>query len=199
MYRFLFLVCLFLCAPIVSAKTILVLGDSLSAAYNMRIDQGWVYLLSKRLGSEYKVVNASVSGETSAGGLTRLSPSLSNHQPDIVILELGANDGLRGLPLSQMKQNLTRMVELSQQAGAQVLLAAMQLPPNYGPIYNQRFHDVYHELQASHAIRLIPFLLEGVGGVDTLIQADGLHPNEKAQPIILNTIWQHLEPMLAQP
>lgn len=172
------------------------LGDSLSAAYNMELDAGWVHLLSQRIAPQHQVINASISGDTSAGGLARLPDALGRYKPDIVILELGANDGLRGLSLQQLQQNLTEMIELSQNSGAEVLLAAMQLPPNYGPFYTNRFHQIYRDLETSHQVALVPFLLDKVGGVAELIQADGLHPNEKAQPIILENVWHPLQPLL---
>lgn len=162
----------------------------------MQVEAGWVHLLRDRLTPDHQVVNASISGDTSAGGLARLPQSLQEHKPDIVILELGANDGLRGLSLAQMKQNLTDMINLSQTSGAQVILAAMQLPPNYGPFYTKKFRQIYTELQTTHSVKLVPFLLDNVGGVDDLIQEDGLHPNTKAQPIILENVWPHLAPLL---
>ena len=196
MQRALIVILLVLCPVIVSAKTVLVLGDSLSAAYNMKLEAGWVHLLSERLGPNHQVINASISGDTTAGGVNRLPAALKKHRPDIVILELDANDGLRGLSLTQMKRNLSKMIELSQISGAKVILAAMHLPPNYGDLYNSKFHNVYTELKREHNIVLIPFLLDQVGGVDDMIQADGLHPNEKAQPIILVTVWAYLGELL---
>lgn len=183
-----------------SAKTILVVGDSLSAAYNMPKQQGWVALLDKRLeqkSSSHQIINASISGDTTSGGLARLSQALQSHQPDIVILALGANDGLRALPLPTMKQNLAKMIELTESQGSEVLLAGMQLPPNYGPYYTNRFKAIYEELAASHSVKLVPFFLHEVGGVEELTQADGLHPNASAQPIILENIWPHLQPLLS--
>jgi len=162
----------------------------------MKLEAGWVHLLSERLGPNHQVINASISGDTTAGGVNRLPAALKKHRPDIVILELGANDGLRGLSLTQMKQNLSKMIELSQTSGAKVILAAMHLPPNYGDLYNSKFHRVYTELKREHDIVLIPFLLDQVGGVDDMIQADGLHPNEKAQPVILVTVWAYLGELL---
>jgi acyl-CoA thioesterase-1 len=197
--RFLLLITLTLTASLVNAKTILVMGDSLSAAYNMPAKQGWVALLDKRLeqaSHSHRIINASISGDTTSGGLARLPQALQSYQPDIVILALGANDGLRALPLANMKQNLTEMINLTELQGSQVLLAGMQLPPNYGPYYTNRFKAIYQELAAQHAIPLVPFFLEDVGGVDALIQSDGLHPNAKAQSIILDNVWTHLEPLL---
>lgn len=162
----------------------------------MEVEAGWVHLLEDRLTPNHQVVNASISGDTSAGGLARLPQSLQTHKPDIVILELGANDGLRGLSLAQMKQNLTDMINLSQTSGAEVILAAMQLPPNYGPYYTKKFRQIYNDLTSSHNVTLIPFLLENVGGVTELVQEDGLHPNAEAQPIILENVWRYLLPLL---
>lgn len=183
-----------------SAQTVLVIGDSLSAAYNMKKEDGWVNLLQQRLDDKgngiHRVINSSISGDTTAGGLSRLPAALKTHQPTIVIIELGANDGLRGLSLQQIQRNLGRMIELAQQSNAVVLLAGMRLPPNYGEVYTQKFHQVFTDLAEREEIRLIPFFLANVGGVAELIQADGMHPNAKAQPIILNNVWVHLEPLL---
>lgn len=184
-----------------ASQTILVLGDSLSAAYNMPKEQGWVNLLSERLQTElpeqtFEVVNASISGDTTYGGLSRLPQALQTHQPAIVIIELGANDGLRGLPLKQLRSNLSQLAALAQQSGAQVMLAGMRLPTNYGKVFTERFHQVYIDVGQQENITLIPFFLQGVGGVAEMIQADGLHPNAKAQPIILDNVWPHLEPLL---
>lgn len=185
-----------------AAQTILVLGDSLSAAYNMPTEQGWVALLDKRLettNGSYQIINASISGDTTSAGLARLPAALQSYHPDIVILALGANDGLRGLPLNSMKQNLTKMIELTESQGGQVLLAGMQLPPNYGPFYNNKFIAIYKDLAKSHEVSLVPFLLDEVGGVNDLIQVDGLHPNAKAQPVILENVWSHLQALLLKP
>ncbi|MDM3872519.1 arylesterase [Porticoccus sp. W117] len=184
-----------------AAQSILVLGDSLSSAYNMSQEQGWVNLLQQKLTQQYpqaryKVVNSSTSGDTTAGGLNRLPAMLRQHQPKVVIIELGGNDGLRGLSLKQMRANLTRMIELSKNNDAQVVLAGMHIPPNYGQRYTQLFHQVYVELGQQQEIALVPFLLEDIGGVNDLMQADGIHPNAKAQPVILDNIWPHLEPLL---
>jgi acyl-CoA thioesterase-1 len=178
-----------------------VLGDSLSAGYGIPAEQGWVSLLQRRLaerGFPHQVVNASISGDTTSGGLSRLPAALERHRPTLVILELGANDGLRGqLPLA-MANNLGRMIELSRQAGAQVLLAEMRIPPNYGPSYTQKFQATFGELAKHYDILLIPFLLEGVAGNPALIQEDGLHPRAEAQPRILDNVWPVLEPLLKQ-
>jgi len=184
---------------VASGSTILVFGDSLSAAYGVRPEQGWVTLLTKRLqtqGYGYQVINASVSGETSSGGLERLPRALSLHAPDILILELGANDGLRGLPVNAMHDNLAQMVRLAQAAGARVLLVAIRIPPNYGPRYTDEFGRAYGEIAQKYHLPLVPFLLEKVALDAALMQEDGLHPNAAAQPIILDTVWPHLKPLL---
>lgn len=184
---------------VASDRTILVLGDSLSAAYGIRPEQGWVALLEQRLraqGYGYEVVNASVSGETSSGGLQRLPRALQLHRPGTVILELGANDGLRGLPLAATKENLTKMVQLSQAAGARVLLVGIRIPPNYGPRYANEFAAVYPEIANRQHLPLVPFLLQNVVLDPTLMQNDGLHPNARGEPLVLDTLWQGLEPLL---
>lgn len=203
MTRFLSLLVSFLILSFISsftnAQTILVLGDSLSAAYNMPTEKGWVALLDKRLEKvpgSHLVINASISGDTTNGGLSRLPKALQSYKPDIVILALGANDGLRALPLANTKQNLRKMIELSRAQGGQVLLAGMKLPPNYGKTFNNQFRSIYTDLASDYEILLVPFLLKEVGGVEELTQADGLHPNANAQPIILENIWPHLQPLL---
>jgi acyl-CoA thioesterase-1 len=184
---------------VASGRTILVLGDSLSAAHGIRPEQGWVALLTQRLqtqGYGYEVVNASVSGETTSGGLQRLPRALQLHQPGLVILELGANDGLRGLPLATTRDNLTKMVQLSQAAGARVLLVGIRIPPNYGPRYANEFAGIFPEIAHQYRLPLVPFLLEKVALDATLMQEDGLHPNARGEPVVLDTIWQGLEPLL---
>ena len=181
------------------SPVILVLGDSLSAGYGIPVEKGWVSLLQRRLverGFPYRVVNASISGDTTSGGLSRLPAALELHRPAIVVLELGANDGLRGQPPMAMSRNLSRMIEQSQQAGARVVLAEMRIPPNYGPLYAQKFQATFGELAQHYAIPLIPFLLDGVAGNPALIQDDGLHPRAEAQPQILDNVWAVLEPTL---
>ena len=181
---------------------ILVLGDSLSAAYGIPAEQGWVHLLQRRLaerGFPHRVNNASISGDTTSGGLSRLPAALERDRPAIVIIELGANDGLRGQPLMEMSQNLARIIELARQAGARVALAEMRIPPNYGPLYTQKFQAAFGALAKRYHLPLIPFLLEGVAGDPALIQDDGLHPRAKAQPRILDNVWPTLEPLLQQP
>ena len=182
-----------------SDRTILVFGDSLSAAYGIRPEQGWVALLTQRLqaqGYGYEVVNASVSGETSVGGLQRLPRALQIHQPGMVILEVGANDGLRGLPVAAAKENLTKMVQLSQAAGARVLLVGIRIPPNYGPRYTTEFADMYPEIAKQYHLPLVPFLLEKVALDPALMLEDGMHPNARGEPLVLDTLWQGLEPLL---
>lgn len=186
--------------PSHAASTILVFGDSLSAAYGLSSpERGWVSLLDSRLKAErypYQVVNASISGETTAGGLSRLKQAIAQHQPSILILELGANDGLRGLPVDAMQQNLTKMLTLAKQNNLKVLLVGMRIPPNYGPQYTQAFHDSFTTLAKQFKVSLVPFLLENVAGKPDLNQDDGLHPTADAQPIILNTIWATLQTLL---
>ena len=181
------------------APTILVMGDSLSAAYGIETSQGWVALLGQRLKSEghdWRVVNASVSGDTTAQGLTRLPLELARHRPAIVILELGANDGLRGLSVTAMQQNLAHMIMLSQKAGARVLLVGIYLPPNYGPEYTRKFAAVYPQLANKYHVSLVPFLLAGLAEHRDLMQADGLHPLALAEPRVLENVWRRLEPLL---
>jgi len=184
---------------VASSRTILVVGDSLSAAYGIRPEQGWVALLAQRLKSAaygYEVINASVSGETSGGGLQRLPRALELHRPALVILELGANDGLRGLPLAPTRANLARMVQLSQAAGARVLLLGIRIPPNYGPRYANDFSALYPELAGEYRVPLVPFLLERVALDASLMQDDGLHPNARGEPLVLETVWPVLQPLL---
>ena len=179
---------------------ILVFGDSISAGYGLaNVEQGWVALLQTRLKTQeygYQVVNASVSGETSAGGLARLPRALTLHQPDIVILELGANDGLRALPVAQMRANLKQMVDLSMAARAKVLLLGMRMPPNYGDRYTEGYTAAFANAAHHQRVTLLPFFLEGVAGNPRLIQPDGLHPNEQGQPLLLDNVWTGLQPLL---
>ena len=182
-----------------SDHTILVLGDSLSAALGIRPEQGWVALLAQRLqtqGYGYQIVNASVSGETTSGGLERLPRVLQLHQPGTVILELGANDGLRGLPVDETRENLAHMVRLSQTAGARVLLVGMRIPPNYGPRYTEAFARMFPELANQYHLPLVPFLLEKVALDPTRMQQDGMHPNARGEPPVLDTLWPYLKPLL---
>ena len=195
---------LFLLLPVISefslAKqpTVLVMGDSLSAGYGIQLEQSWVTLLQQELvkNTQSKVINASVSGETSGGGLARLPALLSKHNPDVVIIELGGNDGLRGQPINIMQDNLQAMITASQTVGADVLLAGMQIPPNYGPRYTKQFKETYVKLAEKNNISLVPFLLENVAAQSNLIQRDGIHPTAEAQPIILKNVLPVLVPLL---
>ncbi len=180
-------------------STALVMGDSLSAAFGIEEKQGWVSLLQTRLNQEnrsYKVINASISGETTAGGLSRLPKLLQRHQPDVVVLALGANDGLRGLSLNTMRSNLSAMIETAKAHNANVLLVGMQLPPNYGPAYLRLFQNTFTSLAEAFEISLVPFLLEGLGESKELFQQDGLHPAAKAQTIILDNVWPEFKKLL---
>ncbi len=186
-------------AAVADTPTILVYGDSLSAAYGIPQQQGWAALLQNKLNAQYykyKVVNASISGETTSGGLSRLSAKLVETKPAIVILALGANDGLRGLSIKAMLSNLESMIQLSKKSGAKVLLLGMKIPPNYGPQYTNAFSQTYTELSKKYQISLVPFMLENVAAKPKLIQDDGLHPNALGQPIILDNIWQTVKLLL---
>jgi acyl-CoA thioesterase I len=183
-----------------TAPTVLILGDSLSAAYGIDLKDGWVWLLQQRLderGMDDRVVNASVSGETSAGGLSRLPALLAAHRPTLLVVQLGANDGLRGLSLSALQENLTRMVRLGRASGSQALLIGVQLPPNYGAAFNRGFQAVFQAVARSEHIPLVESLLAGVAEDWSLIQPDGLHPTAQAQPRILDNVWPALAPLLA--
>lgn len=174
---------------------ILVLGDSLSAAYGIDARLGWVALLEDRLAQEgypYRIVNASVSGDTTSSGLTRIGAALERHDPSIVIIELGANDGLRALSVDAMQHNLARMIETVQAEGRDVLLLGMRLPPNYGGAYVAAFESIYPRLATSYQVQLVPFLLDGIATVPSMIQTDGIHPSAQAQPRILDNVWPHL-------
>jgi acyl-CoA thioesterase-1 len=180
-------------------KTIVVYGDSLSAAYGIAEKRGWVALLAERLKRErldYSVVNASISGETTSGGLNRIAKVLAQHKPVVVILELGANDGLRGLPVAEMKKNLSAMIQRAQKAGARVLLVGIRMPPNYGPHYTREFEAAFAELAQRHRTALVPFLFEGMGDDFGKFQPDRIHPAEDAQPILLENVWKALRPLL---
>jgi len=185
-----------------AAPTILVFGDSLSAAYGIPRESGWVALLAQRLQVRkptYQVVNASVSGETTAGGLTRLPALLAAHCPALTILALGANDGLRGLPPTLTARNLEAMISLAEKQGSKVLLVGMQLPPNYGTAYASKFQALFANVARKKKVRLVPFLLSGIGTQLERFQADGLHPTAQAQPAVLDNVWRELEPMLQRP
>jgi acyl-CoA thioesterase I len=182
------------------APVILVFGDSISAGYGLaHVEQGWVELLETRLNAQgygYQVVNASVSGETTAGGLARLPRALELHHPKIVVLELGGNDGLRALPIAQMRSNLTQMVDLASAAGAKVLLLGMRMPPNYGPQYTEQFSMVFSDLAREKKLPLVPFLLTDIALSPTLLQGDDIHPNAAGQPILVENVWPTLKPLL---
>ena len=190
-----------MCSACARAGTLLVLGDSLSAGYGLASGEGWVTLLQGRLAAHqmsWQVVNASISGDTTADGLARLEVALRRDHPDWVLVELGANDGLRGLPLSAMRHNLDAIVTRAQAHGARVLLIGMRLPPNYGPQYTEGFQRVYRELASSRHLPLVPFLLDGVALDPALMQADQLHPTAEAQPRLLDNVWRVLAPLLSQ-
>lgn len=181
------------------AGTLLVVGDSISAALGLDTSQGWVALLERRLadqGHVHRVINASISGDTTAGGRARLPRLLAEHTPDWVVIELGGNDGLRGLPTTQLQQNLEAMIQRSQEAGAQPILLGMRLPPNYGVRYNRAFEQVFADLAQQHQLPWVPFFLEGVGGVEGMMQADGIHPRAEAQERLLDNVWPVLKPLL---
>jgi len=192
-------IALLLWAQGATAGTLLVVGDSISAGLGLDTSQGWVALMEKRLqqkGVDHQVVNASISGDTSAGGLSRLPALLSEHKPELVIIELGGNDGLRGQPPQQLQQNLAAMIEKSKASGARVLLLGMRLPPNYGARYNRNFEQVFATLAEQEKVPMVPFFLEGVGGVPGMMQADGIHPAAVGQPRMLDNLWPTLEPLL---
>jgi len=181
--------------------TILVYGDSLSAAYGLKKSQGWVALLQKKLADQhyqYTTINASISGETTSGGLSRLTNTLAKTKPNIIIIELGANDGLRGLPVKEMKANLDAIIKQSKKINAKVLLIGMKIPPNYGPQYTEAFSDAYQQLSLQHQVALVPFMLDNIAAKPTLIQDDGLHPNALAQSMLLDNIWPTLQQLLSR-
>ncbi|OIP16594.1 MAG: arylesterase [Betaproteobacteria bacterium CG2_30_59_46] len=183
-----------------SAQVILVFGDSLSASYGIPANEGWVSLLEQRIHQKkpgYRVINASISGETTSGGRYRIEQVLAEHRPAVVILELGANDGLRGLPLDAAASNLNAIISACRNRKARVLLIGMRLPPNYGSVYAAKFQAIYPQAAQRHKIPLLPFLLEGFAENPELFQADGLHPTKAAQPLILERVWKLLQPILA--
>jgi len=180
-------------------KTILVYGDSLSSAYGIAEKRGWVALLGERLQRErldYSVVNASISGETTSGGLNRIAKVLAQHKPALLILELGGNDGLRGLPVAEMKNNLSAMIRHAHKAGARVLLVGIRMPPNYGPDYTREFESAFAAVAKRHRTALVPFVFEGMGDDFAKFQPDRIHPTEAAQPILLDNVWKALKPLL---
>lgn len=179
----------------------LVVGDSLSAGYGVTTGQRWVTHLEQRLERNcgaFNLVNASISGDTSKGGVSRLPALLENHRPDIVIIELGGNDGLRGIAIDTMRDNLQQMVRLAKQAGASVLLLGVRLPANYGEDFVNAFHQVYYDVAKAESVPLVPFFLKGVALEQQLMQADGIHPNDKAQPILLENVWPQLRSIILQ-
>lgn len=185
-----------------AAPIVMVLGDSLSAAYGIDQNESWVHLMQRRFERDdlpHHVVNVSVSGETTSGGLSRLDAALERHRPDIVIIELGANDGLRGLPLAGIERNLGEIIARIRERGAAVVLVGMRLPPNYGPAYTRGFQHLFERLADEHGTGFVPFLLEGLNDDDTHFLPDRLHPNAAAQPLILDNVWAGLEPLLRQP
>jgi len=182
-----------------SPRVLLVMGDSLSAAYGLAASEGWVSLLGERLAlkhPQWTVVNASISGETTAGGVARIDSALAQNRPALLLIELGANDGLRGLPMDLAKANLERMIVAAKAADAQVMLIGMEIPPNYGPEYTTQFRSMYRELAQRHALPLLPFLLEPIARERDAFQPDNLHPVAAAQPRILEHVWTLLEPLL---
>ena len=203
--RLIILFAVFLCQAIpamAQQRNLLVWGDSLSAAFGMREEQGWVRLLSERIAREfpdYQVINGSVSGETTTGGLERLPAMLAEYLPELVILELGGNDGLLGIPVDAIRRNLDAMIRLIEANGGRVLLAGIRIPPNYGPRYTEPFHENFFSLAEEHELPLLPFLIESIPEVPELMQNDGIHPVAKAQPIVLENVWTVLEPMLLEP
>lgn len=194
-YFFLLSLCLL---PLgVSAKTIMILGDSLSAGYGIQPQQGWVHLLQKRLEQQYpkqhKVVNASVSGETTSGALARLPKLLQMHRPDLVVIELGGNDGLRGQPPQMIQKNLASLIQQSQKAKAKVIVFGIKMPPNYGQAYSKAFENNYKVVSQQYKVKLLPFFMQGVAGNKTLMQKDLIHPNAKAQTILLNNAYPYIK------
>ena len=195
------LLCLMLCAPAAysASKTLLVLGDSISAEYGLPRDSGWVSLLQKRLSDDkltVKVINASISGETTAGGLTRLPGLLQQHKPAVLIIELGGNDGLRGLSLAATQSNLREMIKSADRIGARVLLLGMRVPPNYGPDYSKRFAAMYQGLARERNVKLVPFLFAGLEDTERFFQQDRIHPNQRAQAVMLDNVWPSLRSLL---
>lgn len=183
-------------------RSVLVLGDSLSAAHNIPVESGWVHLLGERLGKmepPWRVVNASISGETSLSGRNHLPALLAKERPAVVVIELGANDGLRGLPLDALRDNLAAMIDLAQKRGARVLLLGIELPVNYGPQYRDGLRAIYADLARSKRTALVPFLLDGVALDPTLMQEDGLHPLAAGEPRVLDNVWKALQPLLKAP
>ena len=185
--------------PSQDKEKILVVGDSLSAAYGIQIEEGWVYLLATKLKDSHLLINASISGETTDGGLRSLPGLLEKYHPEIVIIELGANDGLRGFPIPVIENNLRQLITSAKAIAKKVLLLGIHIPPNYGKPYTEAFHSLYQKLADEQEVALVPFFLDGVATQEQYMQADGLHPNASAQPFILETVWEGLKPLLVQP
>jgi len=172
------------------------MGDSISAGFGIDKSTGWVAMLQKRLGDDFKLVNASISGETTTGGRHRLKKALQRYEPDLVIIELGGNDGLRGTPIKQMQFNLNDMVNKAKASGAEVMLLGMQIPPNYGQTYTQKFASVFNAIASDQGTLFVPFLLEGIAGKSGMMQADGIHPTAQAQPLMMELVWSELQEWL---
>lgn len=188
-------------APVAAqeAPMIVILGDSLSAGYGMDKNQSWVHLLEQRLaenGYTFRLLNSSISGDTTQGGLGRLPRLLERYQPELVIIELGGNDGLRGINPETTRENMQKLISTSQSAGAKVLLAGIRLPPNYGPTYIEEFESIYTDLAEKFDTMLVPFFMDGVAFNPELMQSDGIHPNEQGQPVLLDNVWVVLQPEL---
>ncbi|MFI3120201.1 MAG: arylesterase [Methylococcaceae bacterium] len=199
MTQLLFAIIISLMSMTATAKSIVVLGDSISAGYGIEVSQGWVALVRQKLnetGGAYSIHNESISGDTTAGGLARIDRALSLHKPDIVIIELGANDGLRGLAPALIKNNLAEIARRAQQAGAKVLLLGMKIPPSYGKRYTDLFYNIYPQLAAELAVPYVPFIMEDVALDKDMMQADRVHPNAKGQPFIADRVWPQLLPLL---
>ncbi|HEY8095181.1 MAG TPA: arylesterase [Methylobacter sp.] len=199
MTRFLFAVIISLMSMTATAKSIVVLGDSISASYGIEVSQGWVTLLQKKLdekGSDNIIHNESISGDTTAGGLARIDRAMALHKPDVVIIELGANDGLRGLPPERIKSNLAEIAHRAQRSKAKILLLSMKIPPNYGKRYIDLFYNIYPELAKELRVPYVPFIMEDVALTKDMMQPDGLHPNAKGQPFIAEKVWPQLLPLL---
>ena len=182
--------------PELLQQTILIVGDSISAGFGIEKSSGWVALLQQRLGPDFKLVNASISGETTSGGRHRLAKLLQQYQPDLVVIELGGNDGLRGTPIKQMQFNLNDMVQKAQASGADVMLLGMRIPPNYGARYTEQFVSAFSTIASEHSTLFVPFLLAGVAGQPGMMQADGIHPTAKAQPVMMELVWSELQEWL---
>lgn len=186
-------------APAALEKKILLLGDSLGASYGVPVEQGWARQLDERLRTldhPARLINASISGDTTAGGLARLEALLQSEKPDLVLIELGGNDGLRGLNINAMKSNLVEMIRLSRQYHANLVLIGIKIPPNYGSRYRDRFEQTFVEVSTQENVPLLPFLLDGVGGIEGYMQDDRIHPNADAQPVISDNVWRFLKPLL---